>query len=332
MPVSIWKGHLRFGQVAMPVRIYRAARAEKIPFHQLAPASPNHEPIEPPGPDALDDETEPGPELLPIPDPRTGPFLVPAAPAPRTRPVATASGLSRITHRLFTQAGGRAVPRRELRKGYEYEKDRYVVIGAEELQRITPPTSREMKIVEFVALGEIDPLYLESSYYMAPDRGHEKAYALLFRALRQTGSVARAEFAMHRREHVAILRPGIHGIVLHTLYYRDQIHPEQEFRTDTSLATAQEMDLAVLLIQAMTGRFEPEKYADPYRTKLQALLAAKIPQMRKTAAPQTPGLDILQALQQSLAKARKSVGKATSSAASTSPKNKKKGRGRTRRR
>ena len=100
------------------------------------------------------------------------------------------------------------VPRSELVKGFEYERGRYVVVENEDLKKITPQTGTEMQIVEFVKLAEIDPVDFETSYYLGPDEAGEKAYALLLQAMRESGMVALAEVAMHRREHVMILRPG----------------------------------------------------------------------------------------------------------------------------
>jgi len=110
------------------------------------------------------------------------------------------------------------IPREEILKGSEYQPDQYVLVSKEELRSITPKTSNDIQILEFVHLREIDPVYLETSYYAEPESAGEKPYALLYRALRQTGYVALAQIAMHRREHVAIIRPGERGILMHTMY------------------------------------------------------------------------------------------------------------------
>src|SRR6202012_1430966 len=109
---------------------------------------------------------------------------------------------SRIRQVVFCQAEDKPVPRSELVKGYEYEKDQYVEIDDEDIKKVAPKTAKIMEILEFVKADDVDPIYLESSYYVAPDEGGEKAYALLFEALKQSQYYAVAKVAMHNREHV----------------------------------------------------------------------------------------------------------------------------------
>jgi DNA end-binding protein Ku len=110
------------------------------------------------------------------------------------------------------------VNRGELAKGYEYEPGRYLVLSRDEMESITPRTAHEMQILEFVKLADVDPIYFETSYYVAPDRAGERAYALLLEALRASAFVGIAQVAMHRREHVVVIRPGRSGIILHTMF------------------------------------------------------------------------------------------------------------------
>src|ERR1700724_3475739 len=181
MAASVWKGHLTFGLVSFPIRLFSAARSETISFNLL------HK----------DDH-------------------------------------SRIKQVTFCQAEDKPVSRSELVKGYEYEKDHYVVIDDEDIKKVAPKTAKVMEILEFVETKDVDPVYLESSYYMAPDEGGEKPYALLFEALKETKYYAVAKIAMHNREHIVIVRPGERGMVLHTMYYADEVRRTEELRTDTS--------------------------------------------------------------------------------------------------
>jgi DNA end-binding protein Ku len=281
MAVTVWKGHLTFGLVSIPVRLVRAARHETIGFHQLYRAEPP-----PARHDAREDREDND-----------------APPAPVTR-VQQAAFIPEAS----TQA---PLPRENIVKGYEYEKNRYVVIEKEDLEKITPKTATEMQILEFVRMSEIDPIHFETSYYVSPEEAGEKPYALLFDALRQSGYVALAEFAMRRRQHAVVIRPGATGIIAHTMYYGDEIRKIDEFRTNTQLVTAKERDLAVTLINAMAAPFEPEKFKDTYREKLQELIAAKI-EGKEVVAEQTSSkpvavVDIMEALQKSLAIRRKPV-------------------------
>src|SRR3954452_14813669 len=125
---------------------------------------------------------------------------------------------SRVKQVLYCQAEDKPIQRSEIVKGYEYEKDKYVVIEDEDIKRVAPKTARTMEILEFVKSADVDPIYFESSYYMAPDEAGEKPYALLFEALKQTGYCALAKIAMHNREHVVFLRPSDKGIQMHTMY------------------------------------------------------------------------------------------------------------------
>jgi DNA end-binding protein Ku len=177
-----------------------------------------------------------------------------------------------------------------------------------------------MEILEFVKGEEVDPVYLESSYYMAPDEGGEKPYALLFEALRQSKFYAVAKVAMHSREHIIILRPGAKGILLHTMYYQDEIRQVEEFRTDTSLVRDKELEMAKMLISSLEANFEPAKYHDTYRDNLQNMIEAKVEGKRVVETPEpkvAPVIDIMEALKRSLAEKRKPAQPATAIASET---------------
>src|SRR5579884_3345168 len=255
MASTVWKGHLTFGLVSFPVKLYTAARGESISFNQL------HK-----------------------------------------------SDNSRIKQVIYCQSEDKPVPRSELVKGYEYEKDRYVVIDDEDIKKMAPSTAKVMEILEFVKANEVDPVYFESSYYMAPDDAGEKPYALLYEALRRTGYVGVAKVAMHNREHIVIFRPGPTGLMMHTMYYSHEIRKVEEFRTDTSLVSDKEIALAQMLVETLAAPFEPDKYKDTYRENLQAMIDAKV-QGQQVVAPPAPEpakvIDIMEALKQSLAIAKK---------------------------
>jgi DNA end-binding protein Ku len=261
MAASTWKGHLTFGLVSFPVRLFSAARSETISFNLLHKA--DH---------------------------------------------------SRIKQMVYCQAEDKPVPRSELVKGYEYEKDHYVEIDDEDIKKVAPKTAKVMEILEFVKADQVDPVYLESSYYMAPDEGGEKPYALLFQALRDSSYYALAKVAMHNREHIIILRPGAKGILSHTMYYQDEIRQVEEFRTDTSLVKEKELAMAKMLISSLEADFEPQKYQDTYRTNLQKMIEDKIEGKKVVATPEThvaPVIDIMEALKRSLAEKRKPAQAAT---------------------
>jgi len=267
MASSVWKGHITFGLVSFPVRLFSAARSETLSFNQL------HK----------DDN-------------------------------------SRIRQVTYCQLEDKPVPRSELVKGYEYEKDRYVVIDDEDIKKVAPKTAKVMEILEFVKAADVDPVYLESSYYVAPDEGGEKPYALLFQAMRESNYFALAKVAMHNREHVIVLRPGAKGILSHTMYYQDEIRQVDEFRTDTSLVKDKELDMAKMLISSLEAEFEPQKYHDGYRENLRQMIEAKIEGKKVVETPEAhiaPVIDIMEALKKSLAEKRKPAQVATAAAASS---------------
>jgi DNA end-binding protein Ku len=216
---------------------------------------------------------------------------------------------SRVKQVLYCQAEDKPIQRSEIVKGFEYEKDKYVVVDDEEIKKVAPKTAKTMEVLEFVKASEVDPIYLESSYYLAPDEAGEKPYALLFESLRQSGCVGVAKIAMHNREHIVILRPGSKGILLHTMYYPDEIRQVEEFRTDTSTVKDKELALAKTLVESLLAPFEPEKYKDEYRENLKAMIQAKVEgkEIVETAAPthKAPVIDILEALKMSLAEGKK---------------------------
>ncbi len=222
---------------------------------------------------------------------------------------------SRVKQVLYCQAEDKPIPRNEIVKGYEYEKDRYVVIDDEDIKKVAPSTARVMEILEFVKSTEVDPVYFESSYYMAPDAAGEKPYALLFDTLKRTGYVGIAKVAMHNREHIVIFRPGAHGLLMHTMYYSHEIRKMEEFRTDTSLVKDKEVELAQMLVESLAAAFEPDKYKDSYRDTLQALIEAKVKGQEVVAAPAAhePAkvIDIMEALKQSLMIVKKPATSAT---------------------
>lgn len=256
MASTIWKGHITFGLVSLPVRLLAAARSETISFNQLH----RHD-------------------------------------------------NSRVKQVLFCISEDKAVPRSELVKGYEYEKDRYVVIEDEDIKKIQPKTAKVMEILEFIKAEEMDALILESSYYIQPDEAGEKPYTLLFESMRRSGYNAVAKLTMHNREHIVILRPGKHGMILHTMYYRDEVRAMDEFRTNTELIQDRELLMAQTLIDALAAPFDHDKYRDTYRETLRGMIDAKIAGQEVVAPPQeqelAPVIDIMEALKSSLAALKK---------------------------
>jgi DNA end-binding protein Ku len=179
------------------------------------------------------------------------------------------------------------------------------------LKAIEAKTTGEMAIQECVALDEIDPVYFETSYYMAPEEAGGKAYGLLYRALGATKLVALAQFGMHSREHIVVIRPGKKGLLAHTMFYAAEVRADQEFKADTHAVSEKELELAKTLVRSLEAPFKPEKYHDTYREKLEAILEDKAKgkhvKVQEGEKPRQPAkvVDIADALRKSLAGLKK---------------------------
>jgi DNA end-binding protein Ku len=272
MATSVWKGHLTFGLISIPVHMSAAARGERISFNQL------HKVCH-----------------------------------------------SRLKQPLFCPVCNRNVERSEIVKGYEYEKDQYVLFSEEELDKIEPPSARVMEILEFVKLDEMDPLYFDSSYYIAPEEGGVKAYQLLMKAMQESGYGAIAKLTMHQREHIVIVRPGSKGMTLHTMFYSNEIRKAEALPTDKVEIKEQEKKLAEQLIQSLAAPFQPEKYRDEYQENVKGMIQAKLKGQEVTEVAQphmAPVIDLMEALKKSLAE-KQAPAAAQAQASSAAPVGKK---------
>src|SRR5213595_2767325 len=135
----------------------------------------------------------------------------------------------RVKQQLVCSADGQVLDRSDIVKGYEFRKNEYVIIEPDEIKKIEPKTAKTMEILEFVKTSDVDPIYFESSYYLMPEEAGRRPYALLARALEQTEYLAIAKLTMHNREYTVLLRPSEGGIMLHTMYYEDEVKRLESF-------------------------------------------------------------------------------------------------------
>jgi DNA end-binding protein Ku len=302
MAASTWRGRIAFGMVSIPVRLYKAARRERIRFHNV---------YRPERVEAEVEDDEP-PTAEP---PRRGPRLVaPADPTPvetemESAPVERVRSMPMMSPQTG-DAPSAPLPKDQILKAFELEKDRYVVFEQREIAALRPRTSSELAIDEFVRLAEIDPVFFETSYYVEPDAGGEKPYTLLFAALSDSGYAALGTFAMHGREHAAVIRPGRRGLILHTLFYANEVRAEGEYSADRALVGDKERQLAVTLVEALAGPFEAAKLKSGQEERLRELIESRAPRAVAAAGAEppraaTPAVDIMEALRKSLAAARK---------------------------
>jgi len=227
----------------------------------------------------------------------------------------------RIKQQLLCPACNEVVERSTLVKGYEFAKDQYVQFTEEEIRALEAEVSRMIDITEFVPLAQVDPIYFEKSYYLGPDKGGEKAYRLLADAMQKAERVALAKFCMRGKESLVLIRPAQSGLMLHTMYFADEVRDFGEVdKGDSAKIKPGEMDLAHRLIDELsTDAFRPDQYADDYRTRVLQVVESKVEGREVTSlapqAQQTQVIDLMEALKQSLGKRTGGAGAAKAAGA-----------------
>ena len=296
MARAVWTGTISFGLVSVPVRLYPATRRKDVRFHEIDRLSGQrirHQrviepaPFQPPLEPARVTRAAIMPEAIDVA------FAEPAA-VPTTRPVPPAA---------------QPVAAADIVKGFEVAKDRYVTVDRGELEELAPERSRTIDVEQFVDSSAIDPIYYDVSYYAVPERGYERAYGLLVDAMRETKRVAISWFVLRRKRYLAALRPHGRLIVLSTLFHADEILPASELEPSAPHdLRKKEREMAALLINTLSGPFEPERYPDQYRERLKTLIEGRAASARPTA-PEVPtgaGVsDLMAALQASVEQARR---------------------------
>ncbi len=215
---------------------------------------------------------------------------------------------SRIKQQQFCPKCNETVERSALVRGYEFAKDQYVQFTNEELKSLETEASSTIDLTEFVPLHKVDPIYFEKTYYLGPDKGGEKAYRLLADAMATTDRVALAKFVMHGKESLVLIRPAEGGLMLHSMYYGDEVRDFGEIEKGHSAKIKEgELELGVRLIDELSNEeFKPENYKDEYRLRILGLVDQKVEGKEVTfAAPQVQRaqvIDLMEALKASLAK------------------------------
>lgn len=190
-------------------------------------------------------------------------------------------------------------------RGYEYEKNRFVIIDEEDLEKIPHNMSKTIDILHFVELAQIDPIYFDRTYFLSPDKVGQRAYNLLHRAMKETGKIAIAKIVIREKEYLAALRVYDRLLVMETMYYPDEIRTVGSvpgLAEDTNIKE-KELEIATTLINNLATDFEPEKYHDTYREALSEVIQAKIAG-KEVTAPKPPDqekiVDLMEALKASI--------------------------------
>jgi DNA end-binding protein Ku len=216
---------------------------------------------------------------------------------------------TRVRQQLYCPYDKEVVPRDEIALGYEVAEDKYVLVDPAELKKLQPASSTAMEILQFVKLGEVDPIYFETSYFCVAEEGGQRAYALLLKAMENLEYAAIAKVTMHQRERTVIIRPYEHGLILHTIYYPNEIHEAKGYGETAATLKKQEVDLAEQFAKALLKPFRPEQFHDEYSKRVIQLIESKSkgkpgPEPEKVQRL-APVIDLMAALKKSLAEGKR---------------------------
>jgi DNA end-binding protein Ku len=221
---------------------------------------------------------------------------------------------TRIQQRRVDPSTGEEVPYEDIVKGYEIGKERYVLITPDELESLDPEKTRTIEIEDFVEEAEIDPIYYDHPYYLAPGTGAEKAYRLLLEAMKEAGRVAIARVVIRNKEQLVAIRPSGEALTMSTMNFADEVVSPEAIEEigaqdgDKATATKRELDMAQQLIDSLTADFDPSKYHDTYRERVLELIERKAAGEEIAVAPEAPEPaavpDLMAALEASLQEAK----------------------------
>jgi DNA end-binding protein Ku len=222
---------------------------------------------------------------------------------------------SRVRHKRVAESDGKEVEYDDIVKGYEFAPDQYVTLTRDELSELDPKKTRAIEIQDFVDIEDIDPIYFEQPYYLGPDKGAAKAYALLVEAMKDARKAAIARFVLRNKEHLAAIRPMGDVLTMATMRFHDEVTDPEDLEGDLfaeekpSKPDKRELEMAKQLIDSLSGDFKADKYRDEYREELLAMLERKAEGKEVVSAPTeepkpTKAPDLMAALEESLTAVR----------------------------
>jgi DNA end-binding protein Ku len=224
--------------------------------------------------------------------------------------------MSPIRYKRVAETDGEEVPWEKIVKGYEYERGQFVIVDDKDFERAMPEATQTIDITEFVELSEIDPMFFDKPYYLEPQKGGKKAYALLRETLKETGKVGIARVVIKTRQHLAAVKPKEDALVLELMHFPDEVlEPAGLDLPRQEKLGKKEMDMAQTLVKTMSGKWEPSEYKDEYRDRLIELIEEKVKHDGKKAVSAkikpkaaTNVVDLVAVLQKSLAETKKKSG------------------------
>jgi DNA end-binding protein Ku len=302
MPRSVWTGTLSFGLVSIPVSLFPATESKDVRFHLfdrqgrrvryrrvVEETYPLAEPTE-------GDEVEDEPTEHPLAEPAEG-----GEEEPEPEP----AGSSRQTEVAFE----------DLVRGYEVEPESFVFIEREDIERARPTPSRTIDLEHFVELEDIDPVHFEKAYYVVPAPDAERPYALLVRALEETGRIGIGRFVLRTKPHLVAIRPIAGALALETLYFGDEVRaiPSRARDAADEEVAGRELDIAKQLVEMLAAEWDPSMFADEYREELLRIIAERTPERIPDEEPVDAGRrgridDLMDALRRSVEKAKDARG------------------------
>jgi len=211
----------------------------------------------------------------------------------------------RLKQQLYCPVDDEIVDRKDTVKGYEYSRGQYVMFSAEELKKLEADRTNSIDIVEFVPIDQVDLVQVEKSYYLGPDKGGDKAYQLLSESMKRKGRVALGRYAARGKEYLVVIRPYKEGLLLHQLYYADEVRSFDDIDLGAQLSFKEiEHDLAEQLIEQLASNLDLEQYHDRYADQVKAAVEEKVAGKEITVAPEQPKaqiIDLFEALKRSIA-------------------------------
>lgn len=215
------------------------------------------------------------------------------------------SDLSPIRYKKVADADQKEVPADQIVKGFEYEKGRYIILNDEDFEKVRIESTHSIDITDFVDLNDVDPKFFYKPYFLEPQKGGEKAYALLHKALSGTGKIGIAKVVISNREYLAAVKPDGLFLVLELMHFASEVLKPEELNRPTTQLTDRELKMAQALIDSMSSDWQPEKYRDQYRDALMEVIESKaknkqLPAAAPSAPKTTNVVDLVKVLQESI--------------------------------
>jgi DNA end-binding protein Ku len=219
------------------------------------------------------------------------------------------SDLSPINYKRVAEVDQKEVPWEDIVKGFEYEKGQFVVVTDEDFKRANVEATQTVDISDFVNLDDIDPMFFDKPYYLEPQKGGKKAYALLRDTLKETGKVGIAKVVIKTKQHLAAVKPKGNALVLELMHFAEELLESNEFDLPKSDETVgkKELDMAKALVESMTSKWEPDKYKDQYTEQLKKVIEEKVeaggkelPAPKGKVKPPTNVVDLVAILKKSI--------------------------------